>query len=158
MLRLRNGARITEELLCIRSRCPVQKELVWRSDNKAAAIESRVGPRGEQVWLLILQRYNNVTRRWQLEYHWLHRARWPFNCAKAGRKTYSWADWADAPEGRRSQLDTRAVSPSELRRIREAAAADKKRAEREAEEKRTEREVPLPLTLTPTPYPRVPQP
>ena len=112
---------------------------MWRSDNKAAAIESRVGPRGEQVWLLILQRYNNVTRRWQLEYHWLHRTRWPFNCAEAGRKTYSWARWADAPEGRMSQLDIRAVSPDEFLRIHKAAAADKKRAEREAVAERTER-------------------
>ena len=138
MLHWSNGA--TE--LCVQGPGTVSawnpSGLLWKSDNKTAVIEARPGPYGVALWMLVVQRYDNVSGEWRLEYHWLPQSTWPFNHAEAGKGTYKWAHWADAPAGRMSQLDSRAVGPSELRRIQETAAADKKkyeteRAEREAE-------------------------
>ena len=124
--------------LCVQAPDSRRGSPVWRSDNKTALIEARVGPYGAPLWMLVVQRYNNVSGEWRLEYHWLPHSAWPFNHAEAGKGMYKWAHWADAPAGRMSLLDSRAVGPSELRRIRGKAADGKKkveadRAEREAE-------------------------
>ena len=117
---------------------------VWKSENKTAgnqtvaSIESRVGPYGVLLWMLVMQRYDPVLGDWRLEMHWLQQSTWPINRANAGQKMYTWAHWADAPAGRMSQLASRAVSPSELRRIRQAAVADKKKAEAERAEREAE--------------------
>jgi len=117
---------------------------MWKSENKtaknktAATIESRLGPYGVLLWMLVMQRYDPVLGDWRLEMHWLQQSTWPINRANAGQKMYTWAHWADAPAGRMSQLASRAVSPSELRRIRQAAVADKKKAEAERAEREAE--------------------
>ena len=110
----------------------------WLSEDGTIVIEQRLGPWGQNLWMMVEQRRDN-RGAWFCQHYWLRHSRYPFNVADKGRGTYTWAHWADAPAGRMAHLNSRAVRMDELRRIREKAALEKKKAEKAAADREVER-------------------
>ena len=110
----------------------------WTSDDKFAVIDPRLGPRGELVWVLVEQRYDNVTERWQTRHYWLHSSPSPVMVAEYAGKDWRWASWADAPVGRSVKLDSWAVSENSMRRMQEEAAVAKAERDVRSEERQEE--------------------